>query len=344
VAAVVIGLSSLMTGCGGPTADAPSAGDLPPSARTGAKLRAKDVLWGAWSDEHRTGGKPPWDMTPTRQVEDQVGRRMSLLPFTTPMQTTTGSAYFEFPASLLQRIRRHGSIPFFSWSSHRMRHYGDPRFTLAEVIAGRHDAYIRRWARAAKAWGHGFFLRFNWEMNGDWFPWSERYGSNRHGEYVAAWRHVHDIFTAAGATNASWVWCPAADPRGTLQSLRGLYPGDRYVDWTCLDGYNRDEPWMPFADIVGPTYRAIAKIAPSKPMVIGETASTEGGGDKAAWIAAMFRALPARFPKVHGLVWYDARDGGSSPRTDWPLDSSRAATRAFAAGIANPRFRAGGGH
>ncbi len=28
------------------------------------------------------------------------------------------------------------------------------------------------------------------------------------GEFVAAWRHVHDIFTSVGATNATWVWCP----------------------------------------------------------------------------------------------------------------------------------------
>ena len=49
-------------------------------------------------------------------------------------------------------------------------------------------------------------------MNGNWFAWMEGVNGNQPGEYVAAWRHVHDIFTAVGATNVSWVWCPNVDP------------------------------------------------------------------------------------------------------------------------------------
>jgi hypothetical protein len=153
---------------------------------------------------------------------------------------------------------------------------------------------------------------------------------------------VHDIFADVGARNATWVWCPAADQFGKLQPLRDVYPGDRYVDWTCLDGYNRDEPWTRFAGVIDATYQQIQAIAPDKPMVIGETASTEGGGDKAAWIKDMFDVLPRQFPDVHGLLWFDSREGGSSPRTDWPLDSSHAATDAFAAGISDERYLAGG--
>ena len=83
------------------------------------------------------------------------------------------------------------------------------------MIAGRYDEYIREFAEEARAWGHPFFLRFNWEMNGDWFPWSEGVNGNPSGEYVAAWRHVHDIFAAVGATNVTWVWCPFVDPKAS---------------------------------------------------------------------------------------------------------------------------------
>jgi mannan endo-1,4-beta-mannosidase len=327
---LALGLAVALTGCGDDAAEAGGA-------------QAPRVLWGAWTDTHRTRDtQPPYDMTAAVQLERQVGKRMSLLGFSTPMGTRWGEAYYEFPTALFDTVRRHGSVPFFSWSTTRLRRPAAADFTLRAVLAGRHDAYLRRWARAAKAWGRPFFLRLNWEMNGDWFPWAERYGSNRSGEYVATWRHVHDIFSDVGVTNVRWVWCPAADVSGGLQSLRELYPGDRYVDWTGLDGYNRDEPWTPFAGVMRSTYRRILDIAPAKPMVIAETASTEGGGDKAAWIAAMFRDLPRRFPKVRALVWYDRRDGGSSPRTDWPLDSSKAATEAFADGVSADRYRAGG--
>ena len=56
--------------------------------------------------------------------------------------------------------------------------------------------------------GHPFFLRWGHEMNSDRFPWSEDANGNRRGEFVQAWRHIHDIFTSVGASNVSWVWCP----------------------------------------------------------------------------------------------------------------------------------------
>src|SRR6185503_12337426 len=113
-----------------------------------------------------------------------------------------------------------------------------PDFRLARIIDGTYDAYITTWAKDARVWGKSFFLRFDNEMNGDWqFPWGEQVNENQPGEFVRAWRHVHDIFTQQGANNATWVWCPnCAD--NTTTPFGELYPGDSYVDWTCLDGYN----------------------------------------------------------------------------------------------------------
>ena len=296
------------------------------------------LQWGAWLGDERTGGLPPWDFAAVRQFERQVGKGMSLLHFGTPMADRHGRRYFPFPAAQFDAIREHGSTPFFSWSTHAMRNYRHRAYTLRAVIAGRHDRHLRSWAEAAKAWGHPFFLRFNWEMNGDWFPWSERYGSNRRGEYVRAWRHVHDIFNEAGVRNATWVWCPAADARGILQPLASLYPGDAYVDWTCLDAYNGNDPWTSFAGLIGSSYERIRRLAPGKPMAIGETSSTETGGSKARWITAMFRSLPARFPQIRALVWFDKSEPGPGDHTDWNLDSSRKATAAFAKGVSASRF------
>ena len=93
-------------------------------------------------------------------------------------------------------MRQYGAIPFFSWASQSTPSTkSEPNFQLSDVIAGTYDGYIRDFAEGARDWGHPFFLRFNFEMNGDWFPWSEGVNGNQSGEYVAAWRHVHDIFT-----------------------------------------------------------------------------------------------------------------------------------------------------
>jgi hypothetical protein len=298
---------------------------------------AGQLYWGAWTDGHRTKAQPPWDMGAVAAIERQSGKGMSLLHFSTPFADRSGTNYFEFPAREFETTRAHGSIPFFSWSTHAMRSYRNKQFTLRAIIDGRHDAYIRRWATAAKAWGHPFFLRFNWEMNGDWFPWSERYGSNRAGEYVKAWRHVHQIFDAVGADNAAWVWCPAIEPYKDLQPLKTLYPGRAYVDWTCMDGYNSYPQWKTFSNLFGSMYRQITtNIAPGKPMIIGETASTETGGSKPGWIAGMFTSIRQDFPAIRGLIYFDKDTRGPGGRRRLPLDSSAASIAAMARAVDRP--------
>lgn len=209
------------------------------------------------------------------------------------------------------------------------------------MIAGHFDGYICRWAREAKRWGHPFFLRFDWEMNGDWFPWAEGVNGNRPGEYVAAWRHVHDIFSEVGATNVTWVWCPNVDIGGALRNLASLYPGDAYVDWAGLDGYNsgtnpaKDDHWRSFDEVYSRTYRELVeRIAPGKPIAIGEIGSSEQGGSKARWIGEMLRALPRSYPRIRALVWLDKYEG----ELDWPIETSQSAVAAFRAGLRNPAY------
>jgi mannan endo-1,4-beta-mannosidase len=204
---------------------------------------------------------------------------------------------------------------------------------LRAIANGTYDAALRAWAIGAKLWGHRFLLRFDWEMNGRWFPWGTTPSNqNTPADYVAAWRHMHDIFAAAGARNVRWVWCPNAQRGNTQANLSQLYPGNAYVDWTCLDGYNTGRPWVSFTQVFSPSYRLLRRIAPTKPMIIGEVASTEHGGSKARWIRGMFRALTKHFPYVRGLLWYD-KYGGSGTPTDWPIETSRAASAAFSQGL-----------
>ena len=128
-------------------------------------------------------------------------------------------------------------VDWRSWDYTVTPIYNQPRFSLSAIINGAHDAYIKSWATAAKKWGHPFFLRFDPEMNGDWYPYSEVRNGNSKGEYIQAWRHVHDIFTQLGVTNVTWVWSPNIDEPG-LTPIPELYPGDGYVNWIAMDGYN----------------------------------------------------------------------------------------------------------
>src|SRR5205823_4142865 len=224
-------------------------------------------------------------MSAVSKFEQMAGKQASLVQFGSPFADCSSGtcSYYNFPLTPFNDIRAHGSIPFLSWSSQGLPgSLNQPNFQLSDVANGTYDSYIKSFATAAKNWGHPFFLRFDWEMNGNWFPWSEGVNGNASGDYVAAWRHVHDIFTSVGATNASWVWCPMVDPGNKLQNLSSLYPGDSYVDWTCLDGYNwgtnpaRPQGWKSFDQLFSSTYHQITDtIAPSKPMAIGEFGSSE---------------------------------------------------------------------
>jgi hypothetical protein len=324
-------------------------------ARPGHHKAKKKVLpkqrgsyWGAWIGTQLTGGQPPWDMSAVSHFEGMVGKGLSLIEFAAPFAECGSDPCtpYEFPAFEMNTIRNYGAVPFFSWGSQSVPvpdDLNEPAFQLADIANGSFDNYIREFAEGAKAWGHPFFLRFDWEMNGNWFPWAEDANANNPGEYVAAWRHVHDIFTQVGATNVTWVWCPYVKSSPQMRPLASFYPGDEYVDWTSLDGFNwasnsvNSAPWTTFDKIFSGSYRTITKkIAPDKPMILAEMASGGKGHAKATWITQMFKDLRTKYPRVRGLIWFEQIDRG----VQWPLETAPKVTEAFSRGIHQRGFKA----
>ncbi|HSD82058.1 MAG TPA: glycosyl hydrolase [Solirubrobacteraceae bacterium] len=239
-----------------------------------------------------------------------------------------------FDARQARAVAERGSVPEISWEPWDAGvgpRRAQPRYTLRSIIAGRHDAGVRRFAVAAARYGGPVRLRFAQEMNGRWYPWSESANGNRPGEFARAWRHVHALFAAAGATNVTWIWAPVA---GGIR--RSQYPGSAYVDVVGLSGFNGGgllfrQEWRPFPVAFGPPLDALRWLAPDKPVELAELASTEHGGDKAAWIREVFAEVRRR-PYIGALVWFNLRK-----EADWRIESSPAARAAFAEGIATAR-------
>jgi beta-mannanase len=153
---------------------------------------------------------------------------------------------------------------------------------------------------------------------------------------VAAFRRVVDLLREAGAS-ARVVWAPnVAFPDSA--PLRPLYPGDRYVDWVCIDGFNwgtsqPDQRWRSFDQIFRPTYQEVLALAPTAQLMI-ETGCSEAGGDKAAWLTdALTVQLPDSYPRVEAVVWFD-----ENKETDWRIDSSPAALAAFRRAVRAPTY------
>ncbi len=307
-----------------------SSENLTPPTTSGSS----SVYWGAYIDG------VPWDMTKLAAFETDAQKKVAIVHW--GQSWVHNGAYQPFYPNDFNAVRTHGSIPMLDWSSDNYS-LGptQPAFKLTAITSGLYDGYILQWAQAAQAWGHPLFLRFDWEMNGNWhFPWSTQLNGNVTADYVPAWQHVHDIFTRAGATNVLWVWSPNVVYTGSTP-LAALYPGNAYVDWVAMDGYNwgtdKSMGWQSFADVFGATYKQLLQLAPTKPIMLAEVASSEHGGSKAAWIAdAIQTQVPNNFRRIKAVVWFNWNAG--DPTLTWPIESSPAATSAFATAIALPVY------
>jgi beta-mannanase len=112
------------------------------------------------------------------------------------------------------------------------------------------------------------------------------------------------------------------------------YTGDAYVDWTGVDGYNRGTKnggWQTFQQVFQNIYSLLA--AKKKPILIGEMASAEAGGDKGKWIDDIIPTLRTSFPLIKGVVWFDI-----NKEADWRISSSPASEASFIRMVNNPFF------
>ena len=232
------------------------------------------------------------------------------------------------PIAEMDAVRSRGATPLVTWEPWA---WGggveQPAYALNRITAGAFDGTISQWGQSLAAWGKPVMLRFAHEMNGNWYPWAEGVNGNQAGDYVAAWRHVHDVVAATGAANVQWVWSPNVPYWGSTE-LAGLFPGAGYVDIVALDGYNWGtsqtwSTWVSPVDLFGPGISQLRALAPGKPVLIAETASSESGGSKAAWNTDVVSYLAAQ-PDVMGFVWFHLQK-----ETDWRINSSDPSAAAF---------------
>ena len=231
-----------------------------------------------------------------------------------------------------------GAVPQLTWQPQYTTGGNQADFALAKIASGAHDSYLTSYADAVASWGKRLYIRFAHEMNGDWYPWSPGLYGNTSADYGAAWRHIHATFAARGATNVRWVWCPNSEGANN-HLLPDLYPGDAYVDWVGLDGYNWGDTragttWRSLYTIFQANYETLVAMT-KKPFMIGETASAESGGDKAAWIRqGLLDDLPTCFPRIAWVQWFDILK-----EADWRINSSQAALQAYRQVVTSPLYR-----
>jgi hypothetical protein len=249
-----------------------------------------------------------------RSLERSIGRKFDLVD-------TYYSWWNSFPGKIERNMVRNGRIPMISWKG----------TYLQSIINGDYDHMIHARARALHKFGHWVFLRWGWEMNGDWNEWS---GANNQpngpSKFVRAWRRIRNIFWQENAWNVVFVWSPNDGdlPEAKWNHFTNYYPGDKYVDWVGVDGFNWGgakswSDWISIDAIIHPVYSTYHW---RKPIMIAETGSVEQGGSKAKWISHARRALARKYPAIAAFIYYNGSDDEGAY---WKVDSSRSAFQAF---------------
>jgi mannan endo-1,4-beta-mannosidase len=268
----------------------------------------------------------PSDMSKVSEFERDSGKKVAIIQF-----------YYEWQHrldnKLVDNVVQHGSIPMITW---------EPQGGCDKINSGAFDSDIRRWASSlAQFKGKTpILLRTMHEMNIPGYAWSVADGGCTDKTYIQAWQRVYRMFKEVGATNVQHVWCPNVGWNAKTQ-FDSMFPGDDYVDWVCLDGYNwGDDNWQSFGTIFRhPDYDSYAHITAlsKKPLLIGEVASTEAGdagNKKAAWIAdALTNQVPS-MPRVKAVVWFNENWEDHA----FGIKSTTAAKKAFSDSVAGSEY------
>jgi hypothetical protein len=189
---------------------------------------------------------------------------------------------------------RHGALPLVQI---------DPTdVSLAAIAAGNYDSYLRSYAKSVRSFGHKVVLGFGHEMNGSWYAWGYRHTPAA--EFVAAWRHIVDVFRHQGADNVIWIWTVniVHPGDGAIPSPARWWPGRSYVNWVGIDGYYYKRSWE-FAPLFGPTIKIVHSLSRMPiPILITETGAPSAY--QPAKIADLFAGIRAY--GLLGFVWFDA--------------------------------------
>jgi hypothetical protein len=197
--------------------------------------------------------------------------------------------------------------------------------TLAQIAAGAQDSYLRSWADALAAWNHPFLLRLFPEMNGGWETYSPGVNHQTPAQFIAAWRHIWNLFRGQGASKVMFVWNPDRYFKGEGYTYAQLWPGSSYVNWVALDGYNwansTHGTYWPYYLL----YESVHMIralpgASTRPLLIAEIGCAPYAS-KPAWIQRMYSDLQRLGAKA--AVYFN-----ENGNVNWRLDSSSSALSA----------------
>jgi hypothetical protein len=253
-----------------------------------------------------------------QDIEKKINNNFSIVSIYEPWGP---ESIEQFPDSLLRAIHSHGGMPMITWEPWattfpEFKDHPDlkwDRKVCKAIHEGLFDHYIRSFATKIREYKHPVFLRFAHEPDNLAYPWSPK-GGNTPGEFIAAWRHVVDLFEASGTSNVTWVWNPLYP-----NAVNTYFPGGRYVDWiglTCLNygTASIDGQWRTFEEIYLPYRKDILNLY--RPIMLAEFGSTPYGGNQDQWLADAMNKIRNKYSEINAAVIFNS-DRDKNWITDW---------------------------
>ena len=281
-----------------------------------AAVGQKPALWSLWSNWGKRAGKATCE---------------------------PGFGDCAFPVETVKALQAQGIDPVIWWQPTDPAHPERgtyPRYK--RIIKGKHDAYIRQWARDAKAaslasGGRPIVVRFAHEATGHWFPWAIGKFDNTRKNYKAAWRHIDKLFRQVGARKyVRFMW-------SNVYPFAWAYPGNKVVDYVGITilNFGAQRKWKPMRPMVDKRVEQSLKFT-KKPIILAEVASHYKRGSKAKWIRNGYLKAYRRQPKVEAIMYLDTNQPHQEMgHPDWRLvrPDDGSAMAAYAAIAAKYKFQ-----
>jgi hypothetical protein len=292
--ALAVAIAALTLSCGSSNSGPASTG---PCSLSPLLVPSCGVLWGAYQ---KTPPGESEDKSVT-DLEHQVGRRFDLVYSYHDMSNSVGSG--QFPTAS-ERALGKNHILMFSWASRSFS--AGTQLLWSDIANGKYDAsVIDPEAARLKAYAKPVFLTFDPEMD------RRLPAAGTAADYVAAYHHIFNRFSADGVTNVVWVW--------TVEGYTGhdpiypsLYPGNSYVDWIGYDQYNfascHHTAWQSFSQTIDPFYQWLMSNGyGDKPFMLpeyGTVGDPTNSQAAAQWYQGVAAGLAAD-PNIKAAVQFD---------------------------------------
>jgi hypothetical protein len=276
-----------------------------------ALLKTKKILFGAADDSNGLSYENIIDL------EDSLALTFPIIQI---YEAWGEGEKYKFPTNKVDAIVRIGSIPMITWEPwlEKFTKESFPKIKelnqrnnhgLNSVANGDYDSYIKEWASEAAKVGYPIYLRLGHEMNDPYrYPWGPQ--NNDPSEFVAAFKHVKDVFESVGASNIIWVWSPHL----SYGKFKEYYPGSNYVDIVATGALNYGTSsswsnWWTFKEIFGNYYNQLASFY--KPIMIAEFGCLKPGGSRAKWFQETLKDFNTKYPYVNAILFFHYSSDGT---------------------------------